>query len=253
MSYSDFLIFDSIRINRAHARFIKKSDFLLRFVYDRLTENLHDIERHFPLAFCTDVREVFTHPKINHIFTLGRDFIGLEEALPLRHVDLIISCLSLHTTHDLLRALSQIRQSLAPGGVFLAALFTQGTLETLTKALADAQSTLGRTPALRVVPFPEIGHIASLLGRAGFAMPVVDREYMRVCYSDIWALMRDLRNMGEGNPFAHPAHATRGLFDAANALYPRNKEGHIEAVFEIAFCIGWSGLRSPTLMTHKKT
>lgn len=244
-------LFDPRRAARNRARFDPACAFAHRWAGERLCERLGDVARDFPLALSTDPRTPLASPKIGRLLTLGRDVLWGQESLPFKGLDLVISPASLHTAGDLPGALSQIRAALNPGGLFLAALPGRGTLGAFMQALAQAEWDAGRPPPMRVAPLPEAGQMAGLMGRAGFALPVVDIEVLRVSYPDVLALARDLRGMGERSPLAHIAPATRGLFARAQALHPKEPDGRIEAIFEVVFCIGWAGLRGPRPVAHK--
>ncbi|MEK9797209.1 MAG: c-type cytochrome, partial [Alphaproteobacteria bacterium] len=51
----------------------------------------------------------------------------------------------------------------------------------------------------RVAPFAELADAAGLLQRAGFALPVADMDTINVTYENAFALMAELRGMGEAN------------------------------------------------------
>jgi hypothetical protein len=80
-------------------------------------------------------------------------------------------------------------------------------------ALAEAEiaETGGLSP--RVAPMAEVRQMGALLQRAGLALPVADALRTTVSYGDIFALMRDLRAMGETNALndRHRTPATRTL------------------------------------------
>ena len=67
-----------------------------------------------------------------------------EEALPFapESFDLVMSNLSLHWVNDLPGCLLQIRQTLKPDGLFLAAMFGGGTLVELRNCLMEAESEI---------------------------------------------------------------------------------------------------------------
>jgi SAM-dependent methyltransferase len=127
-----------------------------------------------------------------------------EELLPFApgSFDLVISDLSLHWVNDLPGCLL-VRQCLKPDGLFLASLFGTGTLQELRTALMEAElaETGGASP--RVSPFADLRDAAGLLQRAGFALPVADVDTVTVTYGDFFALLRDLRGMGEATPCAN--------------------------------------------------
>ncbi|MFC3125927.1 methyltransferase domain-containing protein [Pseudoroseomonas globiformis] len=124
-----------------------------------------------------------------------------EEWLPFAtgSFDLVVASLSLHWVNDLPGALLQIRRVLAPDGLFLASLPTLGTLQPLRRALDHAENAVRGGISPRVSPFPELSDAASLLQRAGFAMPVADHAVLDLRYRTALALIRDLQNAGESN------------------------------------------------------
>lgn len=131
----------------------------------------------------------------------GLAVAGDEEWLPFApgSFDLVVASLSLHWVNDLPGALIQIRQALAPDGLFLASLPGLGTLQGLREALnaAEAETRGGVSP--RVSPFPELRDLAGLLQRAGFALPVADQERLPMIYRSPMGLVADLRAAGESN------------------------------------------------------
>jgi hypothetical protein len=58
-----------------------------------------------------------------------------------------------------------------------------------------------------VAPFASRQSHAGLFQRAGFALPVADVDRLTLRYDDMFALVRDLRAMGETN--AHAARSRR--------------------------------------------
>ncbi|HTZ71926.1 MAG TPA: methyltransferase domain-containing protein [Acetobacteraceae bacterium] len=131
----------------------------------------------------------------------GLAVAGDAEFMPLApgKFDLAIACLSLHWINDLPGALIQIRQSLRPDGLFLASVPVLGTLDALRRALTATEAELTGGASPRVSPFPDLRDCASLLQRAGFALPVADVEDIELVYADPFALLRDLRAAGETN------------------------------------------------------
>lgn len=131
----------------------------------------------------------------------GLAVAGDEEWLPFApgSFDLVVASLSLHWVNDLPGALIQIRQALAPDGLFLASLPGLGTLQGLREALNAAETETRGGVSPRVSPFPELRDLAGLLQRAGFAIPVADQERLPVIYRSPLALVADLRAAGESN------------------------------------------------------
>ncbi len=89
-------------------------------------------------------------------------------------------------------------------------------------------------------PFPELRDCASLLQRAGFALPVADADEIRLAYRDPLALLRDLRAAGEGN-----AVALRDRRAPPRALVPMalgllGETLPYETTLRMAMMTGWS-------------
>jgi hypothetical protein len=159
--------------------------------------------------------------------------------------DLVLHALWLHAANDPVGALVQSRLALAPDGLMIAALFGGETLAELRACLAEAEvaETGGLSP--RVAPMGELRALGALLQRAGFAMPVADTERLAVTYPDAFALMRDLRAMGEANALAARLRrpTRRAVLARAAALYAdrfAGPDGRIAATFEIVFLTGWA-------------
>jgi len=263
---------DSVRIfDRQAVRFhhhratAQLSDhyFLFREVADRLADRLVDINRKFETAAELGAKvgilrdAVSTSDKITNLIEMGSHIkdeytgklavVADEEFQPFAasSLDLVISNLSLHWTNDLPGALIQIRRALKPDGLFMAAMLGGNTLGELRQALIEAEiaATGGVSP--RVSPFAELGDAAGLLQRAGFALPVADIDTITVTYSDAFALMRDLRGMGETNAMAARAKGFTPravLFDAAARyadLYG-DADGRIPATFQVLYLAGWA-------------
>jgi len=168
------------------------------------------------------------------------EFLALRDA----SVDLVASCLALHWCSDLPGALIQIRRALKPDGLLLAALLGGGTLVELRTALFEAELAEEGGVSPRVSPTVELGDAAGLLQRAGFAMPVADSETITVTYSDMLALLRDLRGMGETNALAaRRPYLRRATLARAAAIYAErfgNPDGRIHTTFEVLFLTGWA-------------
>lgn len=167
-------------------------------------------------------------------------------ALPLadQSADLVVSLMTLHWANDLPGALSQIRAVLRPDGLFLGTLLGAGTLKELRAVLTEAELAERGGAQARVSPFADGFDGAGLLQRAGFALPVADVDRLTVRYRDLFALVQDLRGMGETNVLAGVVRPlTRGIITRAAALYAERfgeADGRIPATFEIINLAGWA-------------
>ena len=159
-------------------------------------------------------------------------------------VDLVVSLMTLHWANDLPGALSQIRRALRPDGLFLGTLLGAGTLKELRGVLTEAELAERGGAQARVSPFADGFDGAGLLQRAGFALPVADVDRLTVRYPDLFALIRDLRAMGETNVLAGVVRPlTRPIIARAATLYAErygDADGRIPATFEIVNLAGWA-------------
>ena len=170
-----------------------------------------------------------------------------EEALPIAEesLDLVLAPWGLHWTNDLPGVLVQINHALKPDGFFAASLLGGSTLTELRQCLMTAESELTGGVAARVSPYAGTFDMAALLQRAGFAMPVADIDRVTVRYDNAFALMADLRGMGETSVLADRPQkpASRALFTRTAQLYAEkfaDPDGRIRASFEIIHAAGWA-------------
>ncbi len=235
------------------------ADFLLRAAGDDLVDRLLAVKRRFDRA--VDVGSASSYlaerllaagtgislVRIDRIAESGPDIIADHDALPLRagSQDLILSALALHWSDDLPGALAQIRQALKPDGVFLAALLGGDTLIELRQAITAAEVEISSGAAPRIMPFVDLRDVGALLHRAGFALPVVDRERMTVRYDSARHLMHDLRGMGATNVLAERSRRplTRAVLDRCDAVYREqfsDPDGRLRATFDVISLSGWA-------------
>lgn len=173
--------------------------------------------------------------------------IADEEHLPFDNAqfDLVLSGLSLHWVNDLPGALIQINNVLKPDGLFLGALFGAGTLSELRDCLITAETDLRGGVSPRLSPLPGLSDMAGLMQRAGFALPVVDRDTVTVRYSSPLKLIQDLKGMGEQAAFRRGMSQplSRRVLMRAMELYAENfadPDGRVRATFEIVYLSGWA-------------
>jgi hypothetical protein len=137
------------------------------------------------------------------------------------------------------------RHALQPDGLFLSAAFGGQTLATLRTALAEAETqTLGGLSP-RVAPMAEIRDMGALLQRAGLALPVADSVPLRVSYADTFALMRDLRAMGESNALTARLRrpTRRAVMNRAMTIHAElasDADGRITEMFDLVVLTGWA-------------
>lgn len=231
---------------------------LLGEAAERLLDRLDDTTRRFSRALDVGGRGIVA-PLLRHrgIATVACDLSARmaalsgspcvaadEEFLPFAPAsfDLIVASLSLHWVNDLPGALIQLRRALRPDGLLLASIPVVGTLGELRSAVTAAEAEISGGVAPRVSPFPELLDCAALLQRAGYALPVADREELHLLYADRMSLLRDLRAAGEGNALISRDRRVppRALFPLALGGLAAEPSGRVRASLRLAMLTGWA-------------
>lgn len=170
-----------------------------------------------------------------------------EEALPFADgtFDLVVAGLTLQFVNDLPGALLQIRRLLKPDGLFLGGLYGGATLTELRRAWLEAEAEIAGGASPRVAPFADVRDLGGLLQRAGFALPVVDADTVRVRYASPLALMQELRAMGAGNVLRDRRRVpvSRRLLTRVCEIYGdrfADADGRVPATFELLVMTAWA-------------
>ncbi|WP_174247283.1 methyltransferase domain-containing protein [Acidisphaera sp. L21] len=251
-------VFDRGAVRRHHDRAAATVDMVapvLAEVADRLLDRLDDVTRRFGRALDLGGRGVVA-PRLRQ---RGIDTVSMEfspamarrygavaadaEWLPFgpASFDLVVANLSLHMVNDLPGALIQLRSALRPDGLLLASMPALGTLAELRASLTEAEATLTGGASPRVAPFAGLADCASLLQRAGYALPVVDGDTLTLLYTDPLVLLRELRAAGEANAvlLRNRRPPPRDLFAMALASLP-TIDGRVAATLRLAMMTGWA-------------
>lgn len=254
---NDIQIFDRALMKqkrtRAAASF-DKTDFLFTWTIDNLRDRLDIIQRSPETIVQLGARggRIVDGAAVCDLNTaFAPTILADEEFLPFTpaSLDCIISALNLHSVNDLPGSLLQIKNTLKPDGMFVAALFGGETLHELRASLNAAEMDLKGGMSPRVFPFADKQELGALLQRAGFALPVVDSEIITVTYDNMFKLLADIRGMGESNIIAarDKRYVGKDFFLKAAQHYAENfadnhegADGRIVASFEIIFLIGWA-------------
>ena len=261
----DRRIFDRalLRQRCARAALLGPATFLLDHVATELTDRLAAITRRFALAADIGSPTAALHRALRsttQVDTLigvaacgpfgqdpGPTIRADEEALPFKEaaLDLVVSALCLQFVNDLPGTLLQIRCALKPDGLFLAALLGEATLTELRQAFAAAETEIEGGLSPRVAPFVDVRTLGALLQRAGFALPVVDRDTLTARYDSAFALMQDLRRMGATNVLIERRRTPlrrATLLRAAEIYAARfaDQDRRVRATFDVVWVSGWA-------------
>lgn len=205
-------------------------------------ERLIDVNREFTSpAIVTGHAEFWAKAFPQAKVVADTDTLALE---PQSH-DLVIHAMALHWANDPVGQLVQCRRALKPDGLMLVAMLGGQTLQELRASLAQAEANLtgGLTP--RIAPMGEIRDLGGLIQRAGLALPVADSSKRAVTYASPFALLHDLRAMGETNALAdrHKIVPPRNLFSEMARIYSEtypSDDDRVAATFEMIFLTGWA-------------
>ena len=164
-------------------------------------------------------------------------------------VDLILSNLMLHWC-DPDAILAEFRRVLAPEGFLSFTSFGPDTLRELRSAWAEVD------PHAHVNQFIDMHDLGDALVRAGFKGSVLDVERYTLSYTEVPALMADLKAVGSRNIVKTQ---TRGLtspakFAAMSAAYQKFRQaGRIPASYEVVFAHAWAPARTAAVPANQTT
>lgn len=236
------IITDRAALVRNRNRTQQEALFLHKTAADEIQDRLQMVNKSF-----SSPALVTGHPEFWSPILPGAEIVPDADTLALkeRQHDLVVHTMVLHWANDPVGQIIQCRRALQSDGLLLVAAFGGQTLTELRACLgqAEAEVTGGMSP--RVAPMAELRDMGALLQRAGFALPVADTVPVRVAYTDIWHLMRDLRAMGEGNALHNRLRrpTAKTVIERAGQLYAQHftqDDGRIIATFELIFLTGWA-------------
>lgn len=262
-------VFDRPLLRQRRARAVANFDefsFLFETVADQLADRLSDIRREFSiiadLGAGTSMLADILSARAGTRTVIGCDMapamarasndcavVADEDLLPFApaSLDAVVSNLSLQWVNDLPGALAQIRQALKPDGLFLAAIMGGQTLYELRDCLMQAEIEVYGGVSPRASPLIDMHDMSALMQRAGFALPVVDRDTIEIDYASVFSLMHDLRGMAATNatlarerrPVGRRLMLEAARLYADKYLAMEAEEG-ISATFEVIYMIGWA-------------
>jgi SAM-dependent methyltransferase len=240
------------RIDRAQRIAAPDSGFLAEFAANELADRLRVTNRDFRSAI--DLYSMTEH--VSRLLAAARPGIdiskwrdgkgpGTRDKLggQLESCDLAVSVFGLHWCNDLPGTLRQIADLLKPDGMFLATIPGEGTLNELRDSMLAVESAICGGAAMRVDPFTDIRQAGALLQRAGFALPVTDCDQLTLRYSNVRALIAELRAMGATSALTGPVRPLpRGFLDALESRYRSqygDADGKIRVTVNLVHLTAW--------------
>jgi malonyl-CoA O-methyltransferase len=155
-----------------------------------------------------------------------------------RSLDLVVSNLMLHWCQPPDEVFKEIARVLTPGGLLM---FTTVGPDTL-RELRNASSPV--SDAARVHPFIDMHDLGDALIRARLAEPVMDVERLVVTYSDVDALLRELKGSGAANlsPDRPRGLSGKAWLPKLKAALAPTEAGRISVGIEIVYGHAWGSV-----------
>ena len=165
---------------------------------------------------------------------------GDNERLPIRSacVDMLWSNLAFQWARDPAVIFAECQRVLRPGGLLMFTTLGPDTLKELRAASAGD----GKIHVNRFIDMHDIGDM--MIG-AGFADPVMDMEYLTLTYTNVGALMRELKAIGAHNVAAGRDRGLTGkrALKEIELRYESFRQGaRLPATFEVIYGHAWKPL-----------
>ncbi len=155
-------------------------------------------------------------------------------------VDLVWSNLALHWADEISAVFAEAHRVLRPGGLLMFSMFGPDTLKELKSTFRDTGS---RVTGFRVNRFVDMHDVGDVLVKSGYADPVMDMENLTLTYTNVAALLHDLKAQGSSSTqeLAHKGLVARNIYAKVVARYEafRGGGGRVPATFEIVYGHAW--------------
>lgn len=167
----------------------------------------------------------------------GGCVVGDAEALPIATdaVDLIFSNMCIQWCRDPVELCRELGRVLKPGGRMIFSTFGPKTLRELRHAWSVSDGFE------HVIKFLSEEQLMAVFEQAGFVWESRMARVDRCIYQDVFALMRELKDLGARNASVSRSRSMtgKGRIEAMIRAYPGEIEGGISASFEIlGGCVG---------------
>lgn len=160
------------------------------------------------------------------------------EQLPLQNscVGMVWSNLTLQWCNDIGQTFAEVHRVLQTEGLFMFSTFGPDTLRELRQAF------IGMDDCSHINHFTDMHDIGDLLVYSGFAMPVMDMEYITLTYDDVISVMRDLKTIGAHNVIQDRKRGLTGKAGWQKVLSyyeTLRREGKLPVTFELIYGHAW--------------
>ena len=151
-------------------------------------------------------------------------------------VGMVWSNLTLQWCNDIGQTFAEVHRVLQTEGLFMFSTFGPDTLRELRQAF------IGVDDYSHTNHFTDMHDIGDLLLYNGFAMPVMDMEYITLTYDDVISMMRDLKAIGAHNVTRGRNRGLTGKIGWQKALdhyETLRREGKLPVTFELVYGHAW--------------
>jgi len=217
---------------------VEKADFLYREVQSRLLYRLQGMK--LPSRTAVDFASLQTRPYFPSVsndtcLSAVETVVDVEELASLMpsSFGLMYSNLT-QSLEDLATFFTLGLRALIPNGLLLFSLLGPSTLKELGAAF-------GHDAFPHVHRFYDMHDVGDLLLSSGYASPVMEASCIRVNYSSLEALFRDLRYMGVQCASQHRRHGLtgKGVWHAMHERYVVNEKKRYPVTIEVILGHAW--------------
>ena len=142
------------------------------------------------------------------------------------------------------------KRVLKPDGCFMFAMVGGATLTELRSSLVLAELERDGGVSSHVGPFVDFNDVGTLVSNAGFTLPTVDIDTVKVSFPNAMVLMEHLQRMGEGNASLNKKERVSiSTFLASACIYDNMyklqtdqgiEEEEVEVSVQVIYAIGWA-------------
>ena len=198
----DMFDLEKLEKNRNKSINIIQASSFYKFIHEDIVDRLEPLDKTFDeiLILKPAIEEIITeqlesiskHSNIQYISTIDKE-------LPKDKFDLIIFPLGFHWVSDVKSFLNRIKLILKDNGIFICSFPGGGSLRNLRRKLIELEISHKSTHTAHIAPFIQFEHITPLLQQSGFIENIIDIEALELEYNSPLALMKAIKNHGEGN------------------------------------------------------
>tara|TARA_R110000868_G_scaffold262401_1_gene520873 strand:+ start:33797 stop:34702 length:906 start_codon:yes stop_codon:yes gene_type:complete len=222
---------------------------------DRLLDTKQKFESVLDLGAGTGILQKIITPQQNPKTFISADFsqtmlgqaqglkvnLNAEEELPFANqtFDLVISNLMLPWVNDVAKCLHMSGKVLKENGLLLASTLGSESFSEFRHAFEE--TGLGGS---HIIPLPDIQSVGAVLQRRGFALPVIDRDIIKMSYPSFEAIFADIKALGARNlnPNKAKSLTSRSAWQKMENFYRENhtlEDGSLCLTLEVIYLHGW--------------